>query len=74
MATSDNALLGISDSETYKRWTDSEFCIFTRFDSETQLCARRNVPVGSPFIRVAVRDANTYRDRTEFSAIQELKF
>ena len=53
MATSDNALLGISDSETYTRWTDSEFCIFTRpFRQRHSLCARRNV--GSPSIRVAV--------------------
>ena len=35
MATSDNTLLGISDSVTYKKWTDSEFCILTHFDSET---------------------------------------
>ena len=30
--------------ETYKRWTDSEFCIFTRFNSETHSAREETFP------------------------------
>ena len=46
--------------------------VFSHVSTAKSLCARRNVPVGSPFVRVAVT-ANTHRDRTASSAIQELR-
>ena len=44
MVTSD-ALLAISDSETYKKLTNIEFCIFTHFDNETHSAREEMFPL-----------------------------
>ena len=53
MATTDNALVGIPTAKLVRNEPTAN-SVFLPVSTTKSLCARRNVPHGSPFIRVAV--------------------